>query len=98
MAASSLSVVSNANRLRRFHAPKLEVGARPVTGQVLVEVGAREPTAEEETMASVKDPVCGMVIDPATAAGSEEYHGTTYYFCSQSCLDSFKADPQKYAA
>jgi len=46
----------------------------------------------------VKDPVCGMEIDPATAAGSEEYEGKTYPFCSQSCLDSFKSDPQKYAA
>ena len=49
-------------------------------------------------MATVKDPVCGMEIDPATAAGSEEYEGTTYYFCSQSCHDSFMAEPAKYAA
>ncbi|MDP9299572.1 MAG: heavy metal translocating P-type ATPase [Actinomycetota bacterium] len=98
MAASSLSVVSNANRLRRFHAPELKDGARPMVGQVLVEVGERDPAREEETMATVKDPVCGMEIDPVTAARSEEYEGKTYYFCSQSCLDSFRADPQKYAA
>jgi Cu+-exporting ATPase len=49
-------------------------------------------------MATVKDPVCGMEIDPATAAGSEEYKGKIFHFCSQSCLDSFKSDPQKYAA
>jgi YHS domain-containing protein len=29
-------------------------------------------------MATVKDPVCGMEIDPATAAGSKEYEGQTY--------------------
>jgi len=42
-----------------------------------------------------KDPVCGMDVDP----GSEfhyEYKGTTYYFCCQSCLDRFKANPEKY--
>jgi Cu+-exporting ATPase len=98
MAASSLSVVTKANRLRGFHAPSLKDGGRRSVGQVLVEIGERGPVREEETMATVKDPVCGMDIDPATAAGSEEYAGKTYYFCSQSCHDSFRADPQKYAA
>ncbi|MBP1694589.1 MAG: hypothetical protein H6Q37_2472, partial [Chloroflexi bacterium] len=27
-----------------------------------------------------KDPVCGMDIDPKTAAGESEYQGQTYYF------------------
>jgi P-type Cu+ transporter len=98
MAASSLSVVTNANRLRGFKAPVVIGEARPVTGPVRVEVGERASTTEEETMATVKDPVCGMEIDPATAAGSEEYEGKTYYFCSQGCHDSFKAEPGKYAA
>ena len=98
MAASSLSVVSNANRLRGFTAPVVAGGAHPATGPVRVEVGKREPTSKEETMAPVTDPVCGMEIDPATAAGREEYEGTTYYFCSKSCHDSFKAEPERYAA
>lgn len=42
------------------------------------------------------DPVCGMTVEPATAAGSHEYKGQTYYFCSKGCLDKFKADPEKY--
>jgi len=98
MAASSLSVVSNANRLRGFTAPVVAGGAQPVTGAVRVEVAERERIKKEETMATVKDPVCGMEIDPATAAGSEEYEGTRYYFCSQSCHDRFMAEPEKYAA
>jgi len=68
-----------------------------VVGQVLVEVGERGPAREEESMAMVKDPVCGMDIDPATAVGSEEYEGKACHFCSQSCHDNFRADPQKYA-
>jgi Cu+-exporting ATPase len=92
MAASSLSVVTNANRLRGFKGPAVAGGARPVTGAVRVEVGERAPT-REDMMATVKDPVCGMEIDPATAAASEEYEGTTYYFCSQGCHDSFIAEP-----
>jgi Cu+-exporting ATPase len=44
------------------------------------------------------DPVCGMTVDPAKAAGSYAHVGTTYYFCSQHCLKSFRADPAKYLA
>jgi len=35
------------------------------------------------------DPVCGMTVEPATAAGSAERHGKTYWFCSQHCLQVF---------
>ncbi len=45
---------------------------------------------------TVKDPVCGMEIDPATAAGKSEYKGQTYYFCSPGCKKSFDKDPEKY--
>ena len=45
---------------------------------------------------TVKDPVCGMDIDPATAAGKSEYNGQTYYFCSLGCKKSFEKDPEKY--
>ncbi len=44
----------------------------------------------------VKDPVCGMEIDPETAEGKSEYQGTTYYFCAAGCKVDFDADPQKY--
>ncbi len=45
----------------------------------------------------VKDPVCGMMIDPKTAAGKSEYQGQTYYFCSLGCKKDFDKEPQKYA-
>lgn len=44
------------------------------------------------------DPVCGMTIDPARAAGSHAHGGRTYYFCGTGCLNKFKADPDKYLA
>ena len=44
----------------------------------------------------VKDPVCGMTIDPETAAATVEHDGKTYHFCSAGCHDSFVADPDKY--
>ena len=44
------------------------------------------------------DPVCGMRVDPARAAGSHEHHGKTYYFCGKSCLERFKANPDAFLA
>lgn len=35
------------------------------------------------------DPVCGMRVEPATAAGSFNQDGATYYFCSAGCLQKF---------
>ena len=45
-----------------------------------------------------KDPVCGMSVDPAKAAGHIEHAGVTYHFCATSCLEKFKVDPAKYLA
>jgi Cu+-exporting ATPase len=42
------------------------------------------------------DPVCGMTVDPAKAAGAFDYKGTEYYFCSKHCLHSFRSDPERY--
>jgi Cu+-exporting ATPase len=47
-------------------------------------------------MATVTDPVCGMEIDSAAAAASEEYGGKTY-FCSEACHQQFVAAPEQYA-
>src|SRR3954469_561920 len=47
-------------------------------------------------VANVVDPVCGMTISPADAAGRIERDGQTYYFCSNGCLEKFKADPARY--
>ena len=45
---------------------------------------------------TVIDPVCGMTVDPAAAAGSYAYQGNTYHFCNTRCLERFRADPSKY--
>lgn len=47
-------------------------------------------------MAQVKDPVCGMTVDTASAAASSRFEGETYYFCSTSCARQFDADPRRY--
>ena len=44
----------------------------------------------------VKDPVCGMKVDPSKTEYQAEHHGTTYYFCCDGCQSMFEAAPEKY--
>ncbi len=51
---------------------------------------------EHHQAEGVVDPVCGMTVDPKTAAGSHSHQGKTYYFCSKHCVAKFKANPDSY--
>jgi P-type Cu+ transporter len=42
------------------------------------------------------DPICGMTVNPASAAGKHEYKERTYYFCSHHCAVKFKEDPEHW--
>jgi Cu+-exporting ATPase len=44
----------------------------------------------------VKDPVCGMQVDPARAAGESQYQGLTFSFCSLGCKRKFDLNPVQY--
>ena len=44
----------------------------------------------------MKDPVCGMTVDPRTTSLCHEHAGTTYYFCSESCLRRFRESPEAF--
>src|SRR3990172_2540892 len=44
------------------------------------------------------DPVCGMDIEPADAAGTSTYKGETIYFCNPRCKERFDADPEPFMA
>ncbi|WP_026107344.1 heavy metal translocating P-type ATPase [Dyella ginsengisoli] len=45
---------------------------------------------------AVKDPVCGMTVDPHTAEHRAGHGGHTYYFCAARCREKFVADPEAY--
>src|SRR5580698_2332438 len=45
---------------------------------------------------AVKDPVCGMNVNPATAKHHLEHAGKSVYFCCAPCAEKFKANPEKY--
>lgn len=44
----------------------------------------------------VIDHVCGMTVNPATAADEYTYEGKTYYFCAPVCRERFESDPDQY--
>ncbi|HXZ69520.1 MAG TPA: heavy metal translocating P-type ATPase [Streptosporangiaceae bacterium] len=125
MAASSLSVVGNANRLRRYRPapladaevaavePQVQVG--PAHGQEAPERGAAQPGHHAQATASARhvhigasaggpadgamttDPVCGMQVDPTTAAAHCDTPAGSVYFCCGACAAAFDAEPQRYA-
>ena len=64
-------------------------------GIEMLRAHARRPAAGAEL---VRDPVCGMSVDPATATEHVEYMGTPYYFCSAGCRSKFEKDPARYTA
>jgi len=50
------------------------------------------------SVAKVKDPVCGMMVDPQKPAGKVAHGGKTYYFCSFRCAGRFEKEPEKFLA
>ncbi|WP_292541901.1 heavy metal translocating P-type ATPase, partial [Mesorhizobium sp.] len=53
---------------------------------------AAAPVAE----AVVRDPVCGMTVDPAAGKPTAEHGGHIRHFCSEGCRAKFVAEPEKY--
>ena len=51
----------------------------------------------QPTAGGVKDPVCGMQIDPKAVKERFLYHGQEYLFCSAGCRQKFEANPERYA-
>ncbi|MGZ4664595.1 MAG: heavy metal translocating P-type ATPase, partial [Frankiaceae bacterium] len=90
MALSSLSVVTNANRLRRYQPTPL-----PPADQFHVEPHIETPADaagggdRSGQAALVTDPMCGMSVDPASAPGRRVTGSGTVWFCSAHCAAAF---------
>ena len=59
-------------------------------------VAAHERSPQAGHAGAMKDPVCGMSVDPHTAKHRREHGGRTYYFCSARCAEKFEAEPETY--
>ncbi|WHP16500.1 heavy metal translocating P-type ATPase [Cellulomonas sp. ES6] len=102
MALSSLSVVANANRLRRFTPRALAVSTTSTPhAEPAVHVTAEHEghtTMTPSSQAPVVDPVCGMTVDPAEAAATRQWRQQTFSFCSTQCATTFDGEPAAYAS
>jgi len=47
-------------------------------------------------VSNLKDPVCGMTVDPMHSRFMATHEGCTYYFCAEGCLKAFESNPGKY--
>ncbi len=61
------------------------------------EHGHRPPApAADSKVSTVRDPVCGMTVDPSAGKPTAEHRGHSYHFCSERCRSKFLADPDAY--
>ncbi len=82
--------------LERFRAdPDRALSKKPLTLVTMPAPRKPLPMMVQATPGEI-DPVCGMTVQPATAAGSYEYRDKKYHFCAPRCLDKFRADPEYY--
>ncbi|MFX1562668.1 MAG: heavy metal translocating P-type ATPase, partial [Promethearchaeota archaeon] len=84
MAFSSVSVVTNALLLGRFH-PKQQLDLESDSAA----------TAESASMIAI-DPLCKMEVEISTSKLHSDYKGKRYYFCSSHCKSMFDKNPAKY--
>ncbi len=73
--------------------------AQPQTN--LVQFGRKKETVQHGEMVAAPtgefiDPVCGMRVAPESSAGTYEYGGETFYFCSAGCLNKFRQNPKAF--
>ena len=92
------AVVANASRLRGFQNTAIPDDAGLSASDPVVKVGRDQERGHDVSEKSSKetDLVCGMTVDPTTAAASVEHQGRTYYFCGEGCAVAFRVDPGKY--
>jgi Cu+-exporting ATPase len=57
---------------------------------------SHDHAGQHDHHATVRDPVCGMTVNPATSKHRFEYRGETFHFCSAGCRTKFAADPVAY--
>ena len=71
--------------------PKPGHGTPASQSELLLEAGG------SSLVAQVKDPVCGMNVDPKAAKGGQTtYEGKLYYFCNPKCKSKFESNPLAY--
>jgi len=78
------------------HGTAVAAAASPVVTQAGSCCGGHGHAHDHAAPAGVRDPVCGMTVDPATAKYRHTYNGQDYFFCAERCRSRFAAEPEKF--
>ena len=88
-----------------IHAASPEEIAVSVLAEIIQVRGSRSKAASAPTKMALpvlnkqaKDPVCGMMVDVASAKYKSEHNGANVYFCCAGCKQAFDKQPEKYLA
>jgi len=74
-----------------------------ILAEIILTRRSKKPPVQSDTLEAgyarpdVRDPICGMIVDSATAAYFSEYRSRTYYFCCAGCKQEFDAKPEAHA-
>src|SRR6266403_1300869 len=83
--------LSKATPAAGSHGSQIAAEAKPAMGSLPI-------LGSAPMVPMVKDPVCGMMVDPQRAAGKAEYAGKSYFFCSPRCKERLEKEPEKFLA
>ena len=92
-ASVSVSVSASARKNLAITEPVVEIGSSEEPKENTM--NHHEHPSDDAALAI--DPVCGMSVDPTSAAATREHDGVTFYFCSGGCADRFDSDPHRFA-
>jgi xanthine dehydrogenase accessory factor len=92
----------------------LNIGAtapREIAVSILAEIVKLQHAAQVEPIKEAKpaqllpviatedrDPICGMMVNPATARYKSKFRGKSFSFCCAGCKQAFDKEPEKYLA
>ena len=89
----ALSVMAEITRLRRATSSQADEAGTPATLPVIQKSA---PPEAARTAGEARDPICGMVVETATARYKSSFDDRTFYFCCLRCQEAFEKAPQQY--
>lgn len=92
------SVIAELIEVRR-HPTRVDTDSSEMRGQAAAtraEETTPPPVSATETTAI--DPICGMMVEIASARHKSWYDGREFYFCCPACKRQFEREPQRYLA